>query len=188
MDYVGVPVLAGGFACISPCEVTLHCQLIDQARLGNALGVQELREEPQARLHCDKGRRRKFAMRDLVQKEAAHQRAQPGLEAEEVQICVASALPVAEAGVLFAVEIVEKDDVAFRHRRHLRPIDDREAMDIAEQLHFRRSILGGDDLASPDPLTGLALPPASIIRAIPGSVTLQYCIIVPVRFARPLVI
>ena len=81
--------------------------------------------------------RRKFAMRDLVQKKAAHQRAQPRLEAQEVQIGVAPTLPVAEAGVLFAVEIVEQDDVAVMHRRHLRTIDDREAMDIAEQLHFR---------------------------------------------------
>lgn len=76
-------------------------------------------------------------MCDLVEQEAAHQRAQPRLEVQEVDIGVASPLPIAEACVLLAVEIVEQDDVAVMHRCHLRPVDDREAMDITEQLHFR---------------------------------------------------
>jgi hypothetical protein len=46
-------------------------------------------------------------------------------------------LPIAEACVLLAVEIVEQNDVVVVHRHHLRLVDDREAMDITEQLYFR---------------------------------------------------
>lgn len=54
-------------------------------------------------------------------------------------------------------------------------------MNIAEQLHFRGSILVGDDLAVPDSLAGLALPASAIIFGIPSGVECKDFIIVMVR-------
>ena len=124
----------------------------------------------------------------FVEQEGAHQRAQPRLKAEEIEVTVALPLPITEARIVLTVEIVEQDNVAISQSAHLGMIDDSEAMDIAEQLHFGRPVMTGDQLSIPDPMARLALPPTLIPHAIPCGVEAQGGIVVALRFRRSVAI